>query len=137
VTTVTIEDVKLTVPSTGVNTLGIPGDYSSPARFVRAAFFLAVTPEQATAEDAIWTGFHLLDSFDIPDGAVPEPAGSNPPNEITEWTVMADMKNLKYYVWTEENRDIRMIDLGKLAADGTEMQTFKLDQEQTVTELGG
>ena len=134
---ITIDEVKVSPPSTGTNTLGMPGDYSSPSRFIRAAFFVATTPEQATAEDAIWTGFHILDGFDIPEGAVPEPAGSNPPFEITEWTVMADMTNLKYYAWTQGNRDIRMIDLGKVAADGTEMLTFALDQPQGITELGG
>lgn len=134
---VTIEDVKVGAPSTGANLVGMPGDFLSPSRFVRAAVFTALTPEQATSEDAIMAGFHILDGFDIPVGAVPEPAGSNPPFEVTEWTVMADMKTMKYYVWTEGNRDIRMIDLAKLASDGTEVLTFKLDQEQQFTELGG
>jgi choloylglycine hydrolase len=134
---VTVDEITLNPVSTGANLVGLPGDFSSPSRFVRASLFSALTPEQATAEDAIWTGFHILDSFDIPAGTVPEPEGSTPPFEITEWTVMADMTNLKYYVWTEENRDIRMIDLGKLATEGTAMQTFPLDQQQSVVELGG
>lgn len=134
---VTIADVKLVAPSTGTNLTGLPGDFSAPSRFVRAAVFAAMTPEQATTDDAIWTGFHILDNFDIPEGAVPEPEGSQPPFEITEWTVMADMTNLKYYVWTRDNRDIRMIDLGKLAADGAEMQTFPLTTPQSVVEIGG
>ena len=133
---VKLEGINLDPLSTGGNLFGMPGDFSSPSRFVRAAVFSQMTPQPATGHDAIMHGFHILDQFDIPEGAVPEPKGSEPPYEITEWTTMSDVKALTFYIWTSDNRAIRTLDLNAVDLDGTEIQIFKLDQEQTFIELG-
>jgi penicillin V acylase-like amidase (Ntn superfamily) len=57
--------------------------------------------------------------------------------ETTEWATMSDFKALTFYIWTSDNRAIRTLDLNAVDLDGTEIQTFKLDQEQTFVELGG
>jgi choloylglycine hydrolase len=130
-----VSGATLDPSSTGGNLLGLPGDFSSASRFVRAAAFRAMTPEQVTGDDAIRTGFHILDQFDIPLGAVPEPKGSNPPYEITEWTTMSDLTHQRFYIWTEENRDVRTIDLNAVPLDGKEIVTYKLDQPQRAIDV--
>ena len=133
---VTLEGVNLDPLSTGGNLFGLPGDFSSPSRFVRAAVFSGLAPSPATGPDAVMQGFHILDNFDIPQGAVPEPAGSDPPYEITEWTTMSDLKSLTFSIWTYDNRAIRTLDLKSMPLDGDEIQTFALDQKQTFVTLG-
>ena len=71
---VTLDGVNLDPLSTGGNLFGLPGDFGSPSRFVRAVVFSKMSPQAATGQDAVMQGFHLLDQFDIPQGAVPEPA---------------------------------------------------------------
>jgi choloylglycine hydrolase len=132
---IVLEGVNLDPSSTGGNLLGLPGDFSSASRFVRATAFVAMTPQQATGEDAIWEGFHILDQFDIPLGAVPEPKGTTPPDEITEWTTMSDLKALRFYIWTIDNRDVRVLDLASLPLDGDAIVTYELDQEQTLIDV--
>jgi len=130
-----VDGVTIAAPSTGVNMLGLPGDYSSPSRFVRATVFSALLPQQATGAAAIMAGYHLLDSFDIPEGTVPEPKGSTPPFEITEWTTMSDMTNKVFTVWTAENRAIRRVTLGGISLDGKGITIIPLDQEQEFVDL--
>ncbi len=133
---VDLKSVNLDPLSTGGNLFGMPGDFSSPSRFVRAVVFSQMSPQPATGQDAVMQGFHILDNFDIPEGAVPEPKGSEPPYEITEWTTMCDLKALTFSIWTSDNRAIRVLDLNNVDLDGSEIQLFTLDQPQTVIEIG-
>ncbi|MGH2613812.1 MAG: linear amide C-N hydrolase [Thermomicrobiales bacterium] len=133
---VDLDDVNLDPFSTGGNLFGMPGDFSSPSRFVRAVVFSEMSTPIATGPDAVMQGFHILDNFDIPEGSVPEPTGSDPPYESTEWTTMSDLKALTFYIWTNDNRSIQTLDLSTLDLDGREIRTFDLDQPQTFIALG-
>jgi choloylglycine hydrolase len=133
---VSLEGVDLDPLSTGGNLFGLPGDFSSPSRFVRAVVFSQLTPQPATGQDAMMQGFHILDQFDIPLGSVPEPAGSGAPYEITEWTTMSNLTGRTFAIWTSDNRAIRTLDLNTIDLDGTEVQTFPLHQEQDFIDLG-
>ena len=64
----TTGDITLTSFSSGTAAIGLPGDFSPPSRFVRAALFRATTPPLARADDAVSHAFHILHSFDIPIG---------------------------------------------------------------------
>ena len=49
-------------------------------------------------------------------------------DEITEWTSVADLKNLRWYFRTFGDQSIRMIDLKQaLAAANGEMRTIKME----------
>ncbi len=91
---------------------GLPGDFTPPSRFVRAAFLKSsvVPVEQAT--DAVVQAFHILNQFDIPLGAVRGvgPAGQ-PIYEQTDWTSAADLSSRRYYIHTVDTRRIHVIDL--------------------------
>ena len=106
--------------SNGTGGLGLPGDFTSPSRFVRAVYFLSATLANidiASPEEAVLRAFRILNQFDIPEGSVvelnPNPA-KKPVMEATSWTSMADLKNLRYYYHTMTSRTIRVIDLKEL-----------------------
>ncbi len=48
---------------------GIPGDYSSPSRFVRAAYVNAHYPEKASEEENVSRAFHTLQQVAMADHA--------------------------------------------------------------------
>ena len=50
--------------------LGIPGDFTPPSRFVRAAYYVSNTPKTMERNAAILQGFRILAQFDIPEGAI-------------------------------------------------------------------
>ena len=89
----------------------MPGDFSPPSRFVRAAIYSQSAAPNATAEDAVLSAFHILNQFDIPKGSVQNSAIGGTVDEITEWTSVADLKNLRWYFRTFSDQSIHMVDL--------------------------
>jgi len=103
--------VSLPAFGSGSGLHGMPGDFTPPSRFVRAAIYAQSAAPNATAEDAVLSAFHILNQFDIPKGSVQNSAIGGTVDEITEWTSVADLKNLRWYFTTHEDQSIHMVDL--------------------------
>jgi len=125
--------VTLSAFGSGAGMLGLPGDFTPPSRFVRAVAFSQSAAPNATADDAVLSAFHILNQFDIPEGSVVNSAIGKPVDEITEWTSVADLKNLRWYFRTHSDQSIRMVDLKQAveAAKG-EPRTIKMDLTQPI-----
>ena len=121
-------DVKLQAFGTGAGLLGLPGDFTPPSRFVRAAIYAASATPNATAEEAVLSAFHILNQFDIPKGSVKGSVVSSTSDEITEWTTVSDLQNLRWYFRTFVDQSIRMVDLKEAieAAKG-EIKTISME----------
>lgn len=117
--------LKMRSVGQGSGLLGLPGDYTPSSRFVKAAFFsqAAITPK--SAQDAVCMGFHILNTFDIFEGAIQRlPSMKDgqvenlPPNqenlETTQWTVVHDRTNLKTYFRSYGSLRVQMVDLKKI-----------------------
>jgi choloylglycine hydrolase len=122
---------KVQFAGQGSGLLGLPGDYSPSSRFIRAALFSSFATPPRTALHAVRLGFHLLNTFDIFDGAVKSaslddkkrlPFGASA-NETTQWVVVHDLTNKKTYFRSYESLKIEMVDLK--AVDFSE-STFSL-----------
>lgn len=105
--------------SNGTGAVGLPGDFTSTSRFIRAMFMLNATvthnKKMNTPDEAINRAFKILNQFDIPEGSVVEPKKvGKTVMEATSWTSMADLKNLRYYYHTMLSRAVRMVDLNEL-----------------------
>lgn len=61
--------------SCGMGTLGLPGDFSSPSRFVRAAFLRCFSPTGETAQENTVQFFRMTDPVRVPRGAVRTESG--------------------------------------------------------------
>ena len=109
-------DVTLTAFGSGSGLRGMPGDFTPPSRFVRAAIFSQNAAPTKTGDAAVLSAFHILNQFDIPKGSVVNAAIGEPTDEITEWTSVADLKNLRWYFRTHEDQTIRMVDLKQAVA---------------------
>lgn len=100
----------------GSGLLGLPGDYTPPSRFVRAAFFSNWAQQPNNAIDAVRTGFHILNTFDIFDGIVRPQEGPGK-NEITEWVIVHDRTHRKTYFRGYYSLKIQMVDLNEIEFD--------------------
>lgn len=99
----------------GSGLMGLPGDFTPPSRFVRAAALTATARPLATSEDAVFEVFRILDSFNIPVGVTARPGKTARDIEsATQITVASDLLNRRYYFHTMNNRDVRMIDLKRI-----------------------
>ena len=104
-----------------------PGDFTPPSRFVRAAIYSQSASPNATADDAVLSAFHILNQFDIPKGSVVNSAAGEKMDEITEWTSVADLKNLRWYFRTFEDQSIHMVDLKRAVAAKGEIATIEME----------
>ncbi|MBK5197805.1 MAG: linear amide C-N hydrolase, partial [Methyloceanibacter sp.] len=88
----------------------------------------------ASAQDAVLSAFHILNQFDIPEGSVVNSAIGKPVDEITEWTSVADLKNLRWYFRTHTDQSIRMVDL-KQAVDAAKGEISVIEMEGTKEQI--
>lgn len=129
--------VTLNAIGAGSGLVGLPGDFSPPSRFVRAAIFSQAATPNADADDAVFSAFHILNQFDLPKGSVINGSVGKPTAEITEWTSVSDLQNLRWYFRTYEDQSIRMVDLKEaLKAAKGEIKTIEMEAStQPVTNV--
>ena len=111
--------------------LGLPGDFTSPSRFVRASFYETTAPDSATGFDAVIQAFHILNNFDIPIGS--QHVKSEIPKGMpsaTQFTAVTDQKAMKLYYRTASNSNIRCIDLMHIDFSKVRFQSHPLDNTQ-------
>ena len=92
----------------GSGTLGLPGDFTSPARFLRAAYARAHLPPVHSGREGLTQVFHLLDYASLVPGAVGTPAGLE---VATQYSCCMDLTRRVYYYRTCENSRVTAISL--------------------------
>lgn len=122
----------------GSGMLGIPGDYTPPSRFVRAALFSHWVTPGKTAPETVNSGFHVLNTFDIFPGAIRSTTKqTDTMMDTTEWVVAHDRTNLKTYVRTYQGLTIQMVDLKKLDFNKPGLREIPLDNTFAPTDITG
>lgn len=113
----------------GSGMLGLPGDFTPPSRFVRAAMFQSSAPVYDNAEETVFQAFHILNNFDLPigiqtasDAAVPDIPSA------TQWTSAADLSGLKVYFRTMYDSTIRCIDLNRINFEKIKLVDKAMDE---------
>jgi len=122
-----IGKLQLQALGAGNGMWGIPGDFSPPSRFVRAALFSANAVKSPNAEEGIKQIFHILNNFDIPKGI----AVNNGAADYTEITTARDPQSLRFYYRSYDDQTIRMIDMKKLDLNAKEIKHFRADDGST------
>lgn len=112
--------VRLTPFGQGGGTFGLPGDYTPPARFVRTAYQKSHVTVPANKEEAIITGFHLLEGVSIPKGVVITERGTT---DYTQYTAFMDLTTREYFFKTYTNNQIMTAKLPNNNQVGSHMHT--------------
>lgn len=130
--------IKLVSFGQGSGMLGLPGDFTPPSRFVRAAAFSHGTGAfpSKTGDDAVLQAFHILNNFDIPKGSAREKdEHGNVLADHTLWTSANDLKAKCYYIRTYENSQIRSLDLTKTNQDARNITKISLEGKEVIRPL--
>ncbi|MBO7304784.1 MAG: choloylglycine hydrolase family protein [Clostridia bacterium] len=112
--------------SRGLGAYGLPGDYSSTSRFVRAVFLKNHTRPTASGCD-VGRMFHIMDSLAVPDGAITLPDGRG---VRTVYTSVADTADKIYYFTTYGCRRIRGVRLDKL--EGEFLSSVSIEEHEDI-----
>lgn len=118
------KSLELKSVSRGMGGMGLPGDSSSPSRFVRAVFV-----KENSTEDSLSQFFHLLTHTEQVLG---ETEVENGEYEMTEYTSAYDRKNKTLFYTTYFNRRITGIDTKKYDLDGHTLLSFPLRREEDI-----
>lgn len=137
----------------GSGAIGLPGDFTPPSRFVRASLFSHWATPADIAADTVNLGFHILNTFDIFNGAIKSQTGDQSPGskgflssdgkphwvntDTTEWVVAHDRTNLKTYIRTYNGLEVQMIDLKKANFDEPGLRTIDLQNDFAPVDITG
>ncbi len=92
---------------------GIPGDGTSPSRFIRVLTNVRFAPQPASSQDAELQSIRVLHGFDIVPGTVMEaaPAGGGVIPELTIWSTVCNLSGNRYLYNTYADPQWFAIDL--------------------------
>jgi len=118
---VTIDDTTFQSFGLGDGMHGLPGDFTPPSRFVRAAIFSATALKAPDAKAGVFSGFHVLNNFDIPYGVSREVDKGVIHADQTIFTTMRDPQNLRVYYKTYDDQTLRMVDMKRFDLDAKDV----------------
>ncbi len=113
----------------GLAAMGLPGDYSSASRFVKASFVKLNSISEASEEASISQFFHMLGSVEMPVGCVHLENGKY---DMTVYSSCCNQDKGIYYYTTYDNRQITAVDMRKEDLNETKLQSYPLQKEQQI-----
>ncbi len=117
------EGLDLQACSKGMGAIGLPGDLSSPSRFVRVSFVKENSVCGDSEEESVSQFFHVLSSVEHQRGAVSLGDGKY---EITVYTSCCNTDKGIFYYTTYSNRQITAVDMHRENLDGTALVSYPL-----------
>lgn len=132
---VTVEGFQLKQLGEGSGMHGLPGDFTPPSRFVRAAVYVSTAIPADNTAQAVLQAFHILNQFDIPVGAVRDVQNNKIIPEFTLASIVRDPQNLKFYFRTFADQSIRMIDLKKLDLNAKQIKFIDMKTTQPIIDM--
>ena len=123
----TWSDLKLIPLGQGTGGVGLPGDLSSPSRFVRAAFARSQAVLGEEESSGIVEFFHILNNVAMVRGSVVTIEGKN---DITQYTSCMCQEKGVYYYNTYNNNQINVIDMNKENLDSDKIKVFDYKDKQ-------
>ena len=119
----------LTPYSRGMGAMGLPGDFSSASRFVRAAFVRENAVCERDEMASVSQFFHILGTVEQPRGCVRLPDGRD---VITVYTSCINTQRGIYYYTTYENRSVSAVDMHRCDLGGAELYGYPLKKKPNI-----
>ena len=120
--------------SNGMGGIGLPGDYSSASRFIRAAFVKSNSVCGSGEEESVSQFFHILSSVAMPRGSVRMAPDQY---EITRYSCCCNTDKGIYYYTTYSNSQITAVDMTKEDIDGDHPICYSLMERPQIYKQNG
>ena len=122
-------ELELPAFSRGMGAFGLPGDLSSPSRFVRAAFVRNNSVSGMGETESVSQFFHILGAVEQQRGCVHLGRGAY---ERTLYMSCCNQEKGIYYYTTYENRQITAVRLTKGNMEQEELWCYPLRKEENI-----
>ena len=114
--------------SNGMGGIGLPGDFSSASRFVKAAFVKLNSVSEADEVSSVSQFFHILSAVAMPRGSV----RIGDKNEITHYSCCCNTDLGIYYYTTYDNPAITGIDMHREDLNGSSPISYPLAKQTAI-----
>ena len=129
------EGIALDRYSRGMGAIGLPGDLSSPSRFVRAAFTKSNSVSGESEEENVSQFFHIMDTVSHPRGCVRLGDKGDEKYEITVYTSCCNTDKGIYYYKTYEDCRIHAVDMYRENIDSSELISYPVSRKTEITRV--
>ena len=116
----TLGNTSIRSGTRGLGAVGLPGDLTSPSRFVRASFIKSHITAKESKESEISAAFHVLSSVEQQRGLVKVGLSF----EYTAYSAVIDMQSATYYYRTYDGCSTKSISLRTLNLDSDSLIAF-------------
>lgn len=116
------ENLGILPYSKGMGAIGLPGDFSSSSRFIKACFVRLNSASGESEEESVSQFFHILGSVSMPRGSVK--LGNK--YEITVYTSCINQNEGIYYYTTYENSMVNAVDMKKCNLNSDTLYLYEL-----------
>ncbi|CZT55696.1 Penicillin acylase precursor [Eubacteriaceae bacterium CHKCI005] len=128
--TLELEGDRLEQCFSGNGALGLPGDWSSPSRFIRLAFLKKFGVKGKDEQQGVTNMLHLFQSVAFPlgmirvseQGHITEYDKEIVPYDYTIYTSVMCAESLRFYFTSYENQRVQCVDLNHLMASSEKVQ---------------
>ncbi len=110
--------------SLGLGAFGLPGDFSSASRFVRAVFVKEKSVSGESEKESVSQFFHILSSVAMPKGSV---MTRDREYEYTRYSSCCNADKGIYYFTTYDNSTIRSVNMNEEDLNGKELIKTDVD----------
>ncbi len=122
--------LNLSAMSQGTGMLGLPGDFTSASRFVRATFLRDATISNVS-EFGLPQFFRILDGVSVPKGAMMTAAQKI---DYTQYVSCMNLNTGDYYYKTYDGYGVHLIRLQNENLDSTELKSYPCATQFIITE---
>lgn len=116
-------EIEMNNYSLGMGALGLPGDFSSASRFIKAAFVKLKSKSGEGERESVNQFFHILSSVAMPKGCVLVGGGEY---EYTRYSCCCNTDKGIYYYTTYENSAVTSVDMFASDLEGNELYIYEL-----------
>ncbi len=118
------EKIPMNNFSLGMGAFGLPGDFSSPSRFIRALFVKENSVAECNEKSSVNQFFHILNSVSMPKGCVL----SKGEFEYTLYSSCCNADTGVYYYTTYNNPEITEIKMHDVDLNQAELYKYKVKE---------
>lgn len=119
----------------GSGLLGIPGDWTPPSRFVRIVTLERFAVPGVNALEGVNLACHLLNSVDIPLGAVRKKENDSSTGDYTQWILIKDLTNQVVYFRSYHDLNLKAINLKQLNFDKPSTKAIPINTEKDIIDM--
>ncbi len=123
------DKLELFESSRGMGALGLPGDFSSTSRFVRAAFLKLNSVCTEGEQENVGRFFSVMNSLSVPKGAC---RLEDERFEETLYTCCMSVQRGIYYYTSKSNRRISAVDMKKIDRRGGSLICYPLNLREDI-----